>query len=141
MNCPNCGSEPLCEYEKHINFKRIDYLECHNCGWRSDRVYVSSQEGKNEQDPNNPYTDFAKEMSLLRGAMRDADFKGDMLTDILVKMSPIVWDKLQAKNREEEVNKTIAERLEGIEDKYGTNRYLEKAKTMLFNNPDKEETK
>lgn len=122
MHCPVCGNPHLYDYEKHINFKRIDYLECHNCGWRSDRVYVSSQEGKNEPDPNNPYADFAKEMSLLHEALKAEGFK-DAMVDILAAMGPVVWNKIAAQNLEKMITATIEAKID--------------ENTMLF----KEETK
>ena len=61
---------------------------------------------KPEPDPNNPYTDFAKEMSLLHEALKAEGFK-DAMVDILAAMSPVVWDKVQFEDQKHWLHKTL----------------------------------
>lgn len=93
--CPNCGHDII---SSSLNGKNC---VCLRCGWK----WGWDNPAKNSQP--NPYTDFAKEMSLLREAMRDQDFKGDMLIDILVGMSPVVWAKVYGPTFEEAVEKEV----------------------------------
>lgn len=82
-SCPKCGS-PM---KQPVS----GYIKCPMCGY-------STWNGsyKPKPDPNNPYTNFAKEMSLLHEALKAEGFK-DAMVDILVKMVPIVWDKVELK--------------------------------------------
>lgn len=151
MNCPVCGNTHIYTYEKHINFERVPYQECHTCGWRSDEPYITvKKEEKIEEketpkipdacpvcggpiieeydkgtvysclnchykyratyekqpDPNNPYTEFAKEMSLLHEALKAEGFK-DAMVDILAAMAPEVWKKVQFEEQKDFLHKTL----------------------------------
>lgn len=61
---------------------------------------------KPKPDPNNPYTEFAKEMSLLHEALKAEGFK-DAMVDILAKMTPIVWDKVERKKVHERLKEAV----------------------------------
>lgn len=113
MKCPKCKKDTA--ELMHDGIWNPKYkVKCYNCGLETDQ-YDSPMESENawktidfkvenservEVDPNNPYTDFAKEMSLLHEALKAEGFK-DSMVDILSKMAPIVWDKVELKRARE----------------------------------------
>ena len=102
MRCPKCGSNNTMSYEKHIDFNVIPYVACHDCGWRSDKQVEI------KPDPNNPYTDFAKEMSLLHEALKAEGFR-DAMVEIVAMMTPVVWDKVEKRRIHENLKKAVDE--------------------------------
>ena len=99
--CPNCGSTAV------RTFIANGYTRCTSCDYA-----WPVEEEKPEPDPNNPYTDFAKEMSLLHEALKGEGFK-DAMVDILAAMSPVVWEKVETKKRHERIEKNL-EKLNGV---------------------------
>lgn len=114
MNCPNCKKDTA-ELMHDGTWNPKYKIVCSNCGFRTtqhdspteciailntlnSKVKISDYI-KTEPDPDNPYTDFAKEMSLLHEALKAEGFK-DAMVDILAKMAPIVWIRLSLKERE-----------------------------------------
>lgn len=95
MICPVCGN-PFVR-----PFTANGYTRCTQCNsmW-------SNEEEKPDPDPNNPYTDFAKEMSLLHEALKAEGFK-DAMVEILAKMAPIVWDKVERKKTHERLKEAV----------------------------------
>lgn len=86
MICPKCGSTSVTTYEGN------GYHRCYHCNHKWDI--------EPDLNSNNPYTEFAKEMSLLHEALKAEGFK-DAMVDILAKMVPIVWDKVELKRARE----------------------------------------
>lgn len=99
MNCPNCDLN-----WNGVNTETGEY-KCYHCGHR--------WQIESKPDPNNPYTEFAKEMSLLHEALKAEGFK-DAMVDILAKMTPIVWDKVEKKKIYERLKKEV-DKLDDIE--------------------------
>lgn len=85
-SCPKCGSP--------MKLPVSGYIKCPMCGYST---WNDSSKSKPSED--NPYTDFAKEMSLLHEALKAEGFK-DSMVDILAAMSPVVWNKIAAQNLE-----------------------------------------
>jgi len=90
MNCPICG---CCNLASLTN----GMIVCPQCGFEIDEetwdnIVEENRKKYNLPDPNNPYTEFAKEMSLLHEALKAEGFK-DAMVDILAKMAPILWDR------------------------------------------------
>ena len=85
--CPNCGSMLRLSDAKLGQYEKAVY-ECPNCRYKYKVLDIPKQ--------SNPYTDFAKEMSLLHEALKAEGFK-DAMVDILAAMSPVVWDRVRAK--------------------------------------------
>jgi uncharacterized Zn finger protein (UPF0148 family) len=90
--CPNCGSTYV------RTFRGNGYNRCTTCEHKWDIVP--------EPSDDNPYTDFAKEMSLLHEALKAEGFK-DAMVDILAKMTPIVWDKVERKKTHERLKEAV----------------------------------
>ena len=102
MICPKCGSTSVTTYEGN------GYHRCYHCNHKWD-----IEEERPKPDPNNPYTEFAKEMSLLHEALKAEGFK-DAMVDILAKMTPIVWDKVEREKYHERLKKNL-ENLDKVE--------------------------
>lgn len=104
-NCPHCGGEAVFVNDTSTLGLSIVYrVRCNECGLTTTNHFtgdmaieewnsLASNLFKRDPDPNNPYTDFAKEMSLLHEALKAEGFK-DSMVDILARMTPIVWDKV-----------------------------------------------
>lgn len=82
--CPNCDSMLRLSDTKSGPHEKAVY-ECPKCSYKYKVLDIPKQD--------NPYTEFAKEMSLLHEALKAEGFK-DSMVDILAKMTPIVWDKV-----------------------------------------------
>ena len=121
MICPKCKkdtAELMHDGIWHPSYKIV----CSNCGcktgqydtpsgctaeWNVLKSNIKINDCiKSEHDPNNPYTDFAKEMSLLHEALKAEGFK-DAMVDILAKMTPIVWDKVERKKKHERLKEAV----------------------------------
>lgn len=130
--CPNCnkGHPELMTTRSDGGFTKVYKVKCNNCNlctsnqiapsyaWAEWRLLTSKvspsdilkKAGFSSED--NPYTDFAKEMSLLHEALKAEGFK-DAVVDILAKMTPIVWDKVETRKRHERIEKNL-EKLNGV---------------------------
>ncbi len=91
MSCPKCGSPVIVK-----DFVKDEY-ECSNCEWNNYKNRLLNPEkpcsAPKPKKKENPYRDFAREMSMLQRALVDAGL-GVSYKPILEKMSPIVWDKV-----------------------------------------------
>ena len=100
--CPKCGKRMLrgtCKGSYH----------CLSCGFdfiNDEKLYVDDKPVDPEPNPNNPYTEFAKEMSLLHEALKAEGFK-DAMVDILAAMTPEVWKKVQFEEQKDFLYKTL----------------------------------
>lgn len=111
--CPHCGSHRVQSELTHnpLTLDQEYRVRCHACGlvvfgfetekeaieyWNDQALKLKDEAEKKD----NPYTEFAKEMSLLHEALKAEGFK-DAMVDILAKMTPIVWDKVELKRARE----------------------------------------
>lgn len=102
--CPNCGSHRVASEMSHdpLTLDATFRVRCQACGLEVygfdteleaiDYWNAHARKLRNEPEKENPYTDFAKEMSLLHEALKAEGFR-DSMVDILVKMAPIIFDK------------------------------------------------
>lgn len=98
--CPKCGNPVISIYNNGTR-------KCDVCGYiHHDAIKLVD---------NNPYTDFAKEMSLLHEALKAEGFK-DSMVDILSKMAPIVWDKVTNERARKNMGEAIKQSLKAKED-------------------------
>ena len=120
--CPECKQKTAKLLKLGDNVKPIYKIECEHCGvatigcedleWAIDTwAWLNSMSPRDygtkpEPDPNNPYTDFAKEMSLLHEALKAEGFK-DAMVDILAAMTPEVWRKVQFEEQKDFLHKTL----------------------------------
>lgn len=116
--CPNCGSHRVNSELTHdpLTLDMVYRVRCQACdlavfGYDTEKEAVDAwnkyaRERKGEPEKENPYTDFAKEMSLLHEALKAEGFK-DAMVDILAAMSPVVWDKVYGPTFEEAVEKEV----------------------------------
>ncbi len=104
LYCPICNG-----YMRRADYKS-NLHRCGLCGYTTYNVeelkQVEEKQPDPTPDPNNPYTEFAKEMSLLHEALKAEGFK-DSMVDILAKMAPIVWEKVNGPTFEEAVEKEV----------------------------------
>lgn len=117
--CPHCGSHRVQSELTHdpMTLDQEYRVRCHACGlvvfgfetedeaikyWNDQALKKKDEDEKKD----NPYTDFAKEMSLLHEALKTEGFK-DSMVDILSKMAPIVWDKVERKKVHERVKASV----------------------------------
>lgn len=124
--CPHCGSHRVRSELTHnpLTLDQEYRVRCHACGlvvfgfetekeaieyWNDQALKLKDEAEKKE----NPYTEFAKEMSLLHEALKAEGFK-DAMVDILAKMTPIVWDKVEKKKIYERLKKEV-DKLDDIE--------------------------
>jgi predicted nucleic acid-binding Zn-ribbon protein len=108
--CPVCGHTPIETFWDGVNFE--PKYKCHNCGWNN---FENDKKEEKQPDPNNPYTDFAKEMSLLHEALKAEGFK-DSMVDILSKMAPIIWDRVTNERARKAMGEAIKQSLKADED-------------------------
>ena len=108
--CPVCGHTPIETFWDNLNLQAK--YKCHRCGWNN---FENDKKEEKQPDPNNPYTDFAKEMSLLHEALKSEGFK-DAMVDILSKMAPIVWDKVTNERARKAMGEAIKQSLKAKDD-------------------------
>jgi hypothetical protein len=108
--CPVCGHTPIETFWDNLNLQ--PKYKCHCCGWNN---FENDKKEKKQPDPENSYTDFAKEMSLLHEALKAEGFK-DSMVDILAKMAPIVWDKITNERAREAMGEAIKQSLKAKDD-------------------------
>ena len=104
MICPRCG---CC----HLASLTTGMIVCPQCDFEIDKetwdnIIEENRKKYNLPDPNNPYTEFAKEMSLLHEALKAEGFK-DAMVDILAAMVPEVWKKVQFEEQKDFLHKTL----------------------------------
>lgn len=122
--CPECTKNTAKLLKLGDNVKPIYKIECEHCGvatigcedleWVIDTwAFLNSMSRRDDStkpevksDPNNPYTDFAREMSLLHEALKAEYFK-DSMVDILAKMTPIVWDRVEREKAHERLKAAV----------------------------------
>lgn len=119
-NCPRCGGEAVFVNDTSTLGLSIVYrVRCNDCGLTTTNHFtgdmaieewnsLASNLSKRDPDPNNPYTDFAKEMSLLHEALK-AECFGDAMVDILAMMTPVIWDKVEKRRIHENLVKAVDE--------------------------------
>lgn len=102
--CPHCGSHRVqAQMMDRLGFNDNpkNMVKCHSCGFcvfgydteeEAIRAWNDEALKKKDKAEKNPYTAFAKEMSLLHEALKAEGFK-DAMVDILAKMAPILWDR------------------------------------------------
>lgn len=117
--CPHCGSHRVQSELTHnpLTLDQEYRVRCHACGlvvfgfetekeaieyWNDQALKLKDEAEKKD----NPYTDFAKEMSLLHEALKAEGFK-DAMVDILAKMVPIVWEKVERKKTHERLKEAV----------------------------------
>jgi predicted RNA-binding Zn-ribbon protein involved in translation (DUF1610 family) len=108
IKCPKCGSEHLSAFYSPNKLTGLmeSIISCWDCGHKFNHDNGEYRNNDKEPDPNNPYTEFAKEMSLLHEALKAEGFK-DAMVDILAKMTPIVWDKVERKKAHERLKAAV----------------------------------
>lgn len=100
--CPNCDTMLRLSDEKKGKYEKEIYA-CPNCNYKYKVLDIPKQP---KPDPNNPYTEFAKEMSLLHEALKVEGFK-DAMVDILAAMTPEVWKKVQFEEQKHFLHKAF----------------------------------
>lgn len=99
--CPVCGHAPIETFWDGVKLEAK--YKCHCCGWNNFEITKNNQK---EPEKENPYTEFAKEMSLLHEALKAEGFK-DAMVDILAAMTPEVWKKVQYEEQKDFLHKTL----------------------------------
>lgn len=127
--CPECTKKTAKLLTLGTTDKPTYKIVCENCGVavmeHPDLEFVidtwawlnstskRSDDTKPEPDPKNPYTEFAKEMSLLHEALKAEGFK-DAMVDILAAMTPEVWKKVQFEEQKDFLHKTLGINVDGF---------------------------